>query len=54
MTIGSHAGRHHGPLPDTRADSLLLICSDPSLGRDSIATTEVNGLLPRLAGLAKG
>jgi predicted AlkP superfamily pyrophosphatase or phosphodiesterase len=44
----------HGRLPDTRADGPMLICSDPSLGRDSIAATDVKGLLLRLAGLATG
>ena len=43
----------HGRLPDTRADSPVLVCSDPSFGRDSIAATEVKALLLRLAGLAK-
>lgn len=35
----------HGRLPGTRDDSPVLVCSDPSFGRDSIATTEVKGLL---------
>jgi predicted AlkP superfamily pyrophosphatase or phosphodiesterase len=43
----------HGRLPDTLDDSPVLVCSDPSFGRDSIAATEVKGLLLRLAGLAE-
>jgi predicted AlkP superfamily pyrophosphatase or phosphodiesterase len=44
----------HGRLPDTRADGPMLICSEPSLGRDSIAATDVKSLLLQLAGLANG
>jgi predicted AlkP superfamily pyrophosphatase or phosphodiesterase len=44
----------HGRLPDTRDDGPVLLCSDPGLGRDQIAATEVKGLLLQLAGLAKG
>ena len=43
----------HGRLPDTWDDSPVLVCSDPSFGRDSIATTEAKGLLLQLSGLAK-
>jgi hypothetical protein len=32
----------------------MLICSEPSLGRDSIAATDVKSLLLQLAGLANG
>ncbi|MEU9886273.1 nucleotide pyrophosphatase/phosphodiesterase family protein [Sphaerisporangium sp. NPDC051011] len=47
----SCVGGSHGRLPDDPADGPVLLCSDPSLGRDEIAATEVKDLLLRLAGL---
>lgn len=41
----------HGRLPDDPADGPVLLCSDPSPGRDRLAATEVKPLLLRLAGL---
>ncbi len=43
----------HGRLPDNPDDGPVLICSDPALGRDRIAATEVKDLLLRLAGLTE-
>jgi len=40
----------HGRLPDTMADGPMLLCSDPTPGRDRIAATDVKGLLLDLAG----
>jgi predicted AlkP superfamily pyrophosphatase or phosphodiesterase len=41
----------HGRLPDDPADGPVLLCSDPSLARDSIAATDVKPFLLTLAGL---
>ncbi|MER7167511.1 nucleotide pyrophosphatase/phosphodiesterase family protein [Micromonospora sp. NPDC000207] len=41
----------HGRLPADPADGPVLLCSDPSAARDSLAATEVKGLLLELAGL---
>jgi hypothetical protein len=41
----------HGRLPDDPADGPVLLCSDPSLARDSIAATEVKSFLLALAGV---
>lgn len=41
----------HGRLPDTPDDGPVLICSDPSVGRDRFAATEVKDLMLQLAGL---
>jgi predicted AlkP superfamily pyrophosphatase or phosphodiesterase len=41
----------HGRLPDDPADGPVLLCSDPSVVRDSIAATDVKTLLLALAGL---
>jgi len=38
----------HGRLPDTDADGPMLLCSDPTLGRDRIAATDVKDLLLNL------
>ena len=35
----------HGRLPDSPRDGPVLLCSDPSLGRDRIAATDVRELL---------
>jgi len=48
----SHVKGSHGRLPDTVDDAPLLICSDPSVGRERVAATEVKDLFLRLAGLA--
>jgi hypothetical protein len=41
----------HGRLPDDPADGPVLLCSDASLARDSIAATEVKSFLLALAGV---
>jgi predicted AlkP superfamily pyrophosphatase or phosphodiesterase len=41
----------HGRLPDDPADGPVLLCSDPSVARDSIAATDVKPFLLTLAGL---
>ena len=41
----------HGRLPDSPEDGPVLLCSDPTQGRDRYAVTEVKDLLLRLAGL---
>ena len=41
----------HGRLPDSPEDGPVLLCSDPTHGRDRYAVTEVKDLLLRLAGL---
>jgi predicted AlkP superfamily pyrophosphatase or phosphodiesterase len=41
----SHVKGTHGRLPDSPRDGPVLLCSDPSLGRDRIAATDVRELL---------
>jgi predicted AlkP superfamily pyrophosphatase or phosphodiesterase len=41
----------HGRLPDDPADGPILLCSDPSLARESIAATEVKSFLLAVAGV---
>lgn len=43
----------HGRLPDDPADGPVLLCSDPTAGKDRYAATEVKDLLLRLAGLSE-
>jgi hypothetical protein len=42
----------HGRLPDRDADGPVLLCSDPSVGAERIAATDVRDLLLRLLGCA--
>ncbi|WFE94240.1 nucleotide pyrophosphatase/phosphodiesterase family protein [Micromonospora sp. WMMD987] len=52
LDAGARAVRgSHGRLPADPADGPVLLCSDPSLARDSFAATEVKALLLDLAGL---
>jgi predicted AlkP superfamily pyrophosphatase or phosphodiesterase len=48
----SYVKGSHGRLPDTVDAAPLLICSDPSVGRERFAATEIKDLFLRLAGLA--
>jgi hypothetical protein len=41
----------HGRLPDEERDGPVLVCSDPSAGRDRYAATDAKDLLLRLAGM---
>ncbi|KXK60646.1 phosphodiesterase [Micromonospora rosaria] len=53
LDAGARAVRgSHGRLPADPADGPVLLCSDPSAARESLAATEVKGLLLELAGLA--
>ncbi|WP_127356066.1 alkaline phosphatase family protein [Actinacidiphila soli] len=53
MQEGAQAVRgSHGRLPSAAEDGPVLLCSDVSARRQSIAATEVKGLLLELAGLA--
>ncbi|MEU7618796.1 nucleotide pyrophosphatase/phosphodiesterase family protein [Micromonospora rifamycinica] len=52
LDAGARAVRgSHGRLPADPADGPVLLCSDPSLARDTLAATEVKALLLELAGL---
>jgi predicted AlkP superfamily pyrophosphatase or phosphodiesterase len=52
LDAGARAVRgSHGRLPDDPRDAPVLICSDPSAARDTIAATEVKDLLLGLAGI---
>ncbi|MEU1604402.1 alkaline phosphatase family protein [Micromonospora matsumotoense] len=52
LDAGARAVRgSHGRLPADPADGPVLLCSDPSVARDSFAATEVKALLLDLAGL---
>ncbi|WP_194821099.1 alkaline phosphatase family protein [Micromonospora sp. S-DT3-3-22] len=55
LDAGARAVRgSHGRLPADPADGPVLLCSDPSLARDTFAATEVKALLLDLAGLGAG
>ncbi|MGX4652754.1 alkaline phosphatase family protein [Micromonospora sp. SCSIO 07396] len=55
LDAGARAVRgSHGRLPADPADGPVLLCSDPSLARDTFAATEVKALLLELAGLGAG
>ncbi|WP_329013341.1 alkaline phosphatase family protein [Micromonospora rifamycinica] len=52
LDAGARAVRgSHGRLPADPADGPVLLCSEPSLARDTFAATEVKALLLELAGL---
>jgi predicted AlkP superfamily pyrophosphatase or phosphodiesterase len=53
LAAGARAVRgSHGRLPDDVRDGPVLICSDPSARRDSVAAVEVKELILSLAGVA--
>ncbi|MEU8264232.1 nucleotide pyrophosphatase/phosphodiesterase family protein [Micromonospora sp. NPDC048999] len=55
LDAGARAVRgSHGRLPDDPLDAPVLICSDPAAARDSVAATDVKGLLLELSGVGPG
>ncbi|GGM15470.1 MULTISPECIES: alkaline phosphatase family protein [Micromonospora] len=55
LDAGAQAVRgSHGRLPADPADGPVLLCSDAAAARESLAATEVKGLLLELAGLTEG